>query len=83
MEKSSSGPDEQRIWREGGYNGDATVQYCWFGESENAGGEVLRPDIKQRDGRTPRVCLVHEKGYCIRDANTHEEFTLPQNNEII
>jgi len=62
-------------WRKGGEDGDATVQFCWYGEtsSTSSSSQSKRADLKQNDGWTPRVCLVHER--MVRDSNTHEDLT--------
>lgn len=63
-------------WRRGREDGTASIQYCWYGEtgSTEEPGQSKRPDLKQKDGWTPRVCLVHEHDK-IRDAYTKEELS--------
>lgn len=52
-----------------GYEWPLTV--CMYGESERriSGSDTRRPDLKQPDGWTPRVCVNHEN-YPLRDSET-------------
>lgn len=44
---------------------------CMFGKSGERGSrsDTKRPDLKQPDGWTPRVCVNHER-YFLRDSET-------------
>ncbi len=56
-----------------GQNGETFTQVCMFGESGYRFNkrDAKRPDLKQPDGWTPRVCLGREER-SVRDASSKE-----------